>query len=315
MKRAINTNGVVAGLAGSWPQGNDEMSSFVRNFDWTGTALGAPASWSERQKIIVEMALASPTPSAVLWSKEGLTIYNEAYASFSGDRHPEIFGIPFSKAWPEAAGFIAGVIDGCFRGVSLNFADQHFVIRQPGGRNDVWLNLTFIPVRNDVGDVMGVFATIIDVSTAHAADDASASGMSVESIGTPPAPVSVEKKKVGLVEDYAPNILVAREFLESFGYEVGVAKNGAEALEAVAQDKYAAILMDVNMQGMNGIDATLYIREWEKKQRGPAIPIIGMTAHALSGDRERCLAVGMNDYIAKPYQPDDLREKLAAFLA
>ena len=113
-----------------------------------------------------------------------------------------------------------------------------------------------------------------------------------------------------LVEDYEPNILVAGAFLDEFGYRFDVARNGMEAFEKVKETPYAAVLMDVQMHGMNGLDATRAIRQWEAQTGTAPRRIVGMTAHALAGDRERCLGVGMDDYIAKPFHPDDLRRKL-----
>jgi PAS domain S-box-containing protein len=113
-----------------------------------------------------------------------------------------------------------------------------------------------------------------------------------------------------LVEDYEPNILVATTFLEDFGYYVDIANNGQEAFDAVQKRAYVAVLMDVQMHGMNGLDATRRIREWEESEDRPRVRIIGMTAHALAGDRERCLGVGMDDYIPKPFRPEELRRKI-----
>ena len=116
-----------------------------------------------------------------------------------------------------------------------------------------------------------------------------------------------------LVEDYEPNVLVARTFLEDFGYRVDVATNGLEAFEKVKTGRYVVVLMDVQMHGLNGLDATRMIRTHEQQHGRPRMPIIGMTAHALAGDRERCLGVGMDDYVAKPFNPDELRTKITAF--
>ena len=113
-----------------------------------------------------------------------------------------------------------------------------------------------------------------------------------------------------LVEDYEPNILVATTFLEDFGYRVDIANNGHEAFELASARSYIAILMDVQMHGMNGLDATRKIRRHEEETGRPRARIIGMTAHALSGDRERCLGIGMDDYIAKPFHPEVLRKKI-----
>ncbi|MGZ3305585.1 MAG: ATP-binding protein, partial [Asticcacaulis sp.] len=113
-----------------------------------------------------------------------------------------------------------------------------------------------------------------------------------------------------LVEDYEPNILVARTFLEQFGYRVDVAMNGLDAFEKIKAGQYTAALMDVQMHGLNGLDATRMIRAHEAQTGATRLPIVGMTAHALAGDRERCLAVGMDDYIPKPFNPDELQSKL-----
>ncbi len=116
------------------------------------------------------------------------------------------------------------------------------------------------------------------------------------------------------MEDYLANILVATTYLEQFGYVSDVAHSGIEAVEKMKSASYAAALMDVQMPGMNGLEATHLIREWERQQGKRRTVIIGMTAHALAGDRERCLAAGMDDYIAKPFAPMELQVKLKNFI-
>jgi CheY-like chemotaxis protein len=117
-----------------------------------------------------------------------------------------------------------------------------------------------------------------------------------------------------LAEDYKPNVMVATYMLESLGYSCDLAINGKEALEKIRTNKgkYTAVLMDVQMPGMDGFEVTKIIREEEKAKGLPRLPIIAMTAHALQGDRERCLKAGMDDYISKPFEPQDLANKLAA---
>jgi len=84
-----------------------------------------------------------------------------------------------------------------------------------------------------------------------------------------------------------------------------VAENGREVLKALKKDSFDLILMDVQMPEMDGLEATAAIREKEKKTRYH-IPIVAMTAHAMKGDRERCLDAGMDDYVSKPLKPEDL---------
>jgi two-component system, sensor histidine kinase and response regulator len=106
--------------------------------------------------------------------------------------------------------------------------------------------------------------------------------------------------RVLLVEDNPINQQVAQEVLEQVGIVVKIANNGAEAVTAVENEEFEAILMDVQMPVMDGYEATKSIRNLQNKND---IPIIAMTAHAMAGDREKCLAHGMNDHVPKPTEP------------
>lgn len=118
--------------------------------------------------------------------------------------------------------------------------------------------------------------------------------------------------KILLVEDYPANAMVATLMLENLGFSVDTASCGTEALEQVENSKtpYSAILMDVQMHDMDGYETTRRIREIEKK-RNYRNRIIGVTAHALAGDKERCIEVGMDDYMTKPINPAILASKLS----
>jgi PAS domain S-box-containing protein len=111
-----------------------------------------------------------------------------------------------------------------------------------------------------------------------------------------------------LVEDNSMNQLVATKLLAKLGYEVAVAGNGIEALQAMSDAEYDAVLMDCQMPEMDGYAATREIRRREGETR--RTPVIAMTAAAMQGDREACLAAGMDDYLTKPIRPDSLGEML-----
>jgi PAS domain S-box-containing protein len=128
------------------------------------------------------------------------------------------------------------------------------------------------------------------------------------------APVDIsalQGARILLVEDNAINQQVAREFLERSGLHAIVAENGAEALQALQQGSFDAVLMDLQMPVMDGIEASRRIRQ---DLRWRDLPIIAMTAAVMQKDLEACAAAGMNGHVGKPIQPDELRAALNRYI-
>lgn len=118
-----------------------------------------------------------------------------------------------------------------------------------------------------------------------------------------------------LVEDNPTNQAVAAGALRQFGFRVNVVSSGEEALESYRGESYDLIFMDVQMQEMDGLEATRRIRYWESgRKSGKKVPIIALTAHAMQGDRERCIEAGMNDHVPKPVSTTALRVAVARWL-
>ena len=116
--------------------------------------------------------------------------------------------------------------------------------------------------------------------------------------------------RILLAEDVPVNQMVATELIASLGHRVHVVDNGRQAIDALCEDDYDLVLMDCQMPEMDGYNATRIIRSGNSPVRNPGIPVIAMTAHAMAGDKERCLECGMNDYVSKPVQVEQLARAL-----
>jgi CheY-like chemotaxis protein len=120
--------------------------------------------------------------------------------------------------------------------------------------------------------------------------------------------------RILLAEDNPVNQRLAVRMLETRGHVVTVAATGGEAVRAAEASTFDVVLMDIQMPEMDGFEATAVIRSRERA-RGRTLPIVAMTAHAMQGDRERCLEAGMNGYVAKPIRIDDVLEEIAQAMA
>ena len=120
--------------------------------------------------------------------------------------------------------------------------------------------------------------------------------------------------RILIAEDNPVNQLLMVRLLERRGYQVVVAGNGRAALTAISQQTFDLALMDVQMPELDGLEATRLLRESERSS-GKCLPVIAMTAHAMQGDRDKCINAGMTAYVAKPIRPDELFKAMDQVLA
>jgi two-component system, sensor histidine kinase and response regulator len=137
-----------------------------------------------------------------------------------------------------------------------------------------------------------------------------------------PVPMSEARRRPGLkpdarvllVEDNVVNQQVASRMLSAFGISVQLAVNGLEAVTRIQSEAFDLVFMDCQMPVMDGYEATLKIRAWEQSTGRDRLAIVAMTANAMQGDRERCLATGMDDYVSKPIKRDALSDTLSRWI-
>jgi PAS domain S-box-containing protein len=136
------------------------IGKLIANYDWTTTSLGPPNTWPASLKCAVSIILASHMPSAVLWGKEGVIIYNDAYAPLLGRRHPQLLGQKASEAWPEYA---AGqTMVSVLAGETLVFPDTELTVYRSGKAARVWMSSQCSPVRDEAGRPAGVLVVCVE---------------------------------------------------------------------------------------------------------------------------------------------------------
>jgi two-component system sensor histidine kinase/response regulator len=176
--------------------------------------------------------------------------------------------------------------------------------------------------RVEEADVLGVSAWLAKPVRKSQLESVMAQVQGITLTGPVPKPTLVEAWSAGarvlLVEDNRVNQQVALRMLKTFGIVASIAENGEAAVAAIQAEPFDLVLMDCQMPVMDGYEATRKVRAWEAAAHDgaprPRVPIVAMTANALLGDRERCLAAGMDDYVAKPIKRDVLAVVLAPWL-
>ena len=129
-----------------------------------------------------------------------------------------------------------------------------------------------------------------------------------------PAPESLPRQRILLAEDNEVNQTFLQLFLEDAGHEVVIASNGIQALEFLNQQPFDLVLMDVQMPEMDGVEATRRIRADHSGRFDPRIPIVALTAYSMKGDMERFLSVGMDAYVSKPVDMEELFQVLSVLV-
>ncbi|WP_162582944.1 GAF domain-containing protein [Variovorax sp. PBS-H4] len=144
--------------------GGGELGRRMRDFPWTQTALGPMSAWHQSLKTATSLLLRSPVPMVMLWGKDGVMIYNDAYSVIAGGRHPQLLGSKVREGWSEVAAFNDRVMKVCLAGGTLAFKDQELTLYRSGQAEQVWMNLDYSPVLDESGTPAGVLAIVVETT-------------------------------------------------------------------------------------------------------------------------------------------------------
>ncbi len=164
----------------------------------------------------------------------------------------------------------------------------------------------FVTKPVDQSEIFNLLVKVLGESFFASAPSPAASAIAVASSDTMEKPAPPRRYAVLLAEDNPVNQRLALRLLEKLGHDVCLASNGREALEWIDRHAFDVVLMDIQMPVMDGLEATSELRDRERRSAKPHLPVVAMTAHAMQGDREKCLAAGMDGYVSKPIETDAL---------
>ncbi len=148
----------------TWPIGSDETASLVRVHEWSQTSLGPVEHWARSLRTVVDLALACQFPMAVLWGRDLLQIYNDAYRDLMGGKHPSGLGQPTRECWPEVWKFNEPIYARVLRGEALTFADQVFAISRHGYIEQAHFTICYSPLRGESDTVDGILITAFETT-------------------------------------------------------------------------------------------------------------------------------------------------------
>ena len=145
-------------------RGGGDMATLIAGFEWSRTHVGPIAQWPAHLKVATSLMLRSKVAIVMLWGEPGVMIYNDAYAIFAGERHPQLLGSNVREGWPEVAAFNDHVMATCLAGGTLSYQDQELILHRPGRPERAWLNLDYSPLADQAGRPVGVVALVVETT-------------------------------------------------------------------------------------------------------------------------------------------------------
>lgn len=141
-----------------------EAAALIARLDWAQSPLGEANDWPQSLRTAVDIVVNSPMPMLLLWGRELIQLYNDGFARLAGNKHPGALGQPAHATWPELESFTAPVYDAVLGGQVRTFTEQPFVLQRNNRDTEIWLDLTYSPIRDEGGQVAGILVTAIETN-------------------------------------------------------------------------------------------------------------------------------------------------------
>ena len=141
-----------------------EAAALIARLDWARSPLGEANDWPQSLRTAVDIVVHSPMPMLLLWGSQLTQLYNDGFAALAGNKHPEAMGQPAHQTWPELEGFTGPVYDAVLSGQVRTFSEQRFVLQRNNRDTEIWLDLTYSPIRDESANVAGILVTAIETN-------------------------------------------------------------------------------------------------------------------------------------------------------
>lgn len=141
-----------------------QAAALIARLDWATSPLGDASHWPQSLRTAVDIVIHSPMPMLLLWGDELTQIYNDGFALLAGNKHPQAFGQPTHQVWPEMQHFTAPIYSAVLAGQVRTFSEQRFILQRNHRDTEIWLDLTYSPIRDERGRVAGVLVTAIETN-------------------------------------------------------------------------------------------------------------------------------------------------------
>jgi len=141
-----------------------EAAALIARLDWAHSPLGEANDWPQSLRTAVDIVIHSPMPMLLLWGSELTQLYNDGFALLAGNKHPDAMGQPAHQTWPELESFTAPIYDAVLTGQVRTFSEQRFVLQRNNRDTEIWLDLTYSPIRDESANVAGILVTAIETN-------------------------------------------------------------------------------------------------------------------------------------------------------